>query len=317
MSRMLTASECAAWLLESDDYLIISHRRPDGDTLGSGAALCSALRRAGKRAWCLDNPETINNHRPFVAPYLAGEGAKPVTPVTVDVASEGLFPEGVTGPIPLAIDHHPSNSRFAENLCLAAERSSCGELVLEIIKALCGGIDAEEAKLLYMAVSTDTGCFQYSNTNAATLRAAAELIDAGADNSELNIALFRTMSRARMALEGRMLTGMRYYKGGKVSVNIVTLAMLAECGADDNDCDDLAGLAGKAEGSEISLTLREVAEGETKVSARSKPGWNVSEVCAVYGGGGHAMAAGVTLHCGPEEALELMLGAIDEKCPQL
>ena len=116
MSRMLTASECAAWLLESDDYLIISHRRPDGDTLGSGAALCSALRRAGKRAWCLDNPETINSHRPFVAPYLAGEGAKPVTPVTVDVASEGLFPEGVTGPIPLAIDHHPSNSRFAENL---------------------------------------------------------------------------------------------------------------------------------------------------------------------------------------------------------
>ena len=80
------------------------------------------------------------------------------------MASEGLFPEGVTGPIPLAIDHHPSNSRFAENLCLAAERSSCGELVLEIIKALCGGIDAEEAKLLYMAVSTDTGCFQYSNT---------------------------------------------------------------------------------------------------------------------------------------------------------
>ena len=181
MSRMLTASECAAWLLESDDYLIISHRRPDGDTLGSGAALCSALRRAGKRAWCLDNPETINNHRPFVAPYLAGEGAKPVTPVTVDVASEGLFPEGVTGPIPLAIDHHPSNSRFAENLCLAAERSSCGELVLEIIKALCGGIDAEEAKLLYIAVSTDTGCFQYSNTNAGTLRAASELIDAGAD----------------------------------------------------------------------------------------------------------------------------------------
>ena len=168
-----------------------------------------------------------------------------------------------------------------------------------------------------MAVSADTGCSQYSNTNAATLRAAAELIDAGADNSELNIALFRTMSRARMALEGRMLTGMRYYKGGKVSVNIVTLAMLAECGADDNDCDDLAGLAGKAEGSEISLTLREVAEGETKVSARSKPGWNVSEVCAVYGGGGHAMAAGVTLHCGPEEALELMLRAIDEKCPQL
>ena len=89
----------------------------------------------------------------------------------------------MTAPIPLAIDHHPSNSRFAENLCLAAERSSCGELVLEIIKALCGVVTPEEARLLYAAVSTDTGCFQYSNTNAATLRAAAELIELGADNA--------------------------------------------------------------------------------------------------------------------------------------
>ena len=312
----LTASECAAWLGEHDDYIIISHRRPDGDTLCSGAALCSALRRAGKRAWCFDNPETTDTYRPFVAPYLAPEGLSPSTFVTVDVASEGLFPAGISTPVPLAIDHHPSNSRFAENLCLAAERSSCGELVMEIIKALCGSMTAGEANLLYAAVSTDTGCFQYSNTNAATLRAAAELVECGAENSALNTLLFRTMSRARMALEGRMLTGMRYFKDGRISVNIVTQAMLDECGADENDCDDLAGIAGKAKGSLISLTIREVAEG-SKVSARSKPGINVSDVCAVYGGGGHAMAAGVTLSCGVEEALELMLRAIDEKCPEL
>ena len=312
----LTASECAAWLGEHDDYIIISHRRPDGDTLCSGAALCSALRRAGKRAWCFDNPETTDTYRPFVAPYLAPEGLSPSTPVTVDVASEGLFPAGISTPVPLAIDHHPSNSRFAENLCLAAERSSCGELVMEIIKALCGSMTAGEANLLYAAVSTDTGCFQYSNTNAATLRAAAELVECGAENSALNTLLFRTMSRARMALEGRMLTGMRYFKDGRISVNIVTQAMLDECGADENDCDDLAGIAGKAKGSLISLTIREVAEG-SKVSARSKPGINVSDVCAVYGGGGHAMAAGVTLNCGVEEALELMLRAIDEKCQEL
>lgn len=312
----LTASECAAWLGEHDDYIIISHRRPDGDTLCSGAALCSALRRAGKRAWCFDNPETTDTYRPFVAPYLAPEGLSPSTLVTVDVASEGLFPAGISMPVPLAIDHHPSNSRFAENLCLAAERSSCGELVMEIIKALCGSMTAGEANLLYAAVSTDTGCFQYSNTNAATLRAAAELVECGAENSALNTLLFRTMSRARMALEGRMLTGMRYFKDGRISVNIVTQAMLDECGADENDCDDLAGIAGKAKGSLISLTIREVAEG-SKVSARSKPGINVSDVCAVYGGGGHAMAAGVTLNCGVEEALELMLRAIDEKCPEL
>ena len=188
---------------------------------------------------------------------------------------------------------------------------------MDIIKALCGNITAGEATLLYAAVSTDTGCFQYSNTSSATLRAAAELIDLGADNSELNITLFRTQTRARMALEGRMLTGMRFPLDGKVSAVLVTQQMLDECGADENDCDDLAGIAGKAKGSVISLTIREVGENESKVSARSKPGINVSEICALYGGGGHAMAAGVTLNCDVETALEQMLKAICEKYPEL
>lgn len=216
----------------------------------------------------------------------------------------------------LALDHHPSNSHFAERTCLAAEKSSCGELVLEVIKALCGDVSREEARLLYIAVSTDTGCFQYSNTNSATLRAAAELIDLGADNSELNIRFFRTQSRARMALEGRMLSGMRFYRNGKISVVTVTLQMLSDCGAVENDCEDLAGLAGKAEGSVVSMTIRETRPGESKISLRSKPGVNVSDICAVYGGGGHAMAAGCTLEAGPEEALELMLRAMDEKWPE-
>ena len=120
-----------------------------------------------------------------------------------------------------------------------------------------------------------------------------------------------------MALEGRMLTGMRFPLDGKVSAVLVTQQMLDECGADENDCDDLAGIAGKAKGSVISLTIREVGENESKVSARSKPGINVSEICALYGGGGHAMAAGVTLNCDVETALEKMLKAICEKYPEL
>ena len=177
--------------------------------------------------------------------------------------------------------------------------------MLEVIKSLCGDVSRDEAQLLYIAVSTDTGCFQYSNTNSATLRAAAELIDLGADNSELNIRFFRTQSRARMALEGRMLSGMRFFRDGAISVVTVTLRMLDECGAVENDCEDLAGLAGKAEGSVVSMTIRETKPGESKISLRSKPGVNVSEICAVYGGGGHAMAAGCTLQAGPERRVSL------------
>ena len=179
--KNLTASECAAWLAGHDDYLIVSHRRPDGDTLCSGAALCSALRRRGKSAWCLRNAELTETYRPYMEPYMEEGSAPHAVTVTVDVASEGLIPEGVGAPIALAIDHHPSNSRFADNLCLAAESSSCGELVMDIIRELCGNLTAEEARLLYIAVSTDTGCFQYSNTTADTHRVAAALMEEAVD----------------------------------------------------------------------------------------------------------------------------------------
>ena len=113
-----------------------------------------------------------------------------------------------------------------------------------------------------------------------------------------------------------MLNGMRFYRNGKISVVTVTLQMLSDCGAAENDCENLAGLADKAEGSVVSMTIRETRPGESKISLRSKPGVNVSDICAVYGGGGHAMAAGCTLEAGPEEALELMLRAMDEKWPE-
>ena len=134
--KNLTASECAAWLKARDGYIILSHIRPDGDTIGSGAALCSALRRAGKTAYCYDNKGIKRMFAPFAAPYLAGEGFCADTVISVDVASERLFPEGFDGKVELAIDHHPTNTLFAENVCIAAEKAACGELVLEIIREL-------------------------------------------------------------------------------------------------------------------------------------------------------------------------------------
>lgn len=315
--KSLTASECAAWLAGHDDYLIVSHRRPDGDTLCSGAALCSALRRRGKSAWCLRNAELTETYRPYMEPYMEEGSAPHAVTVTVDVASEGLIPEGVGAPIALAIDHHPSNSRFADNLCLAAESSSCGELVMDIIRELCGNLTSEEARLLYIAVSTDTGCFQYSNTNPHTLRAAAELIELGADNHEINTQFFRTFSHARLKLEGLMLSGMQYFREGKISATLVTREMLARCAAGESDCEDLAGIAGRAKGSLVSIMVREIGPGVSKVSVRTKPGYNASDICAVFCGGGHAMAAGATLNLPPEQALEKLLTAVYGLYPEL
>ncbi len=299
-----------------DGLLILSHVRPDGDTLGSGAALCSALRRAGKTAWCFDNPEITETYLPFMAGYIAPRGFSPAAVISVDVADEALIPAGAPGPVLLAVDHHPSNTGFAGDTCLMPEKASCGEAVMEIIKALCGDVSRREAELLYIAVSTDTGCFMYSNTGADTLRAAAELLELGADNKRLNTVLFRTLSPARMKLEGMIMSGLRFFRGGKISVATVTLDMMAAAGATSNDTEDLAGIAGKAAGMWVSVTLRETRPGETKVSMRSHPEVNVSLVCAQFGGGGHSMAAGCTIEKDPESALADVLAALDKKWPE-
>lgn len=312
----MTVNECALWLESHDNFLILSHTRPDGDTLCSGAALCSALRRSGKTAYCYNNPETTKNYLDFVSRFYPPKGFSHEIVVTVDVADTDLFPVGIHDPIDLAIDHHASNGNFAPNICLDADKSSCGELVLELVKVLCGNVTAEEANLLYIAVSTDTGCFRYLNTNASTLRAGAELLDLGADNKRLNVVLFRNVSRARMALEGMIITGLRYFNDGKIVASLITQDMMEIAGATENDCEDIAGIPGKAEGSYLSITVRQIESEKCKISLRSKPEINSSEICTVFGGGGHSMAAGCTIYKEPEEALQRILGAVYEKWPK-
>ncbi|MBR6398890.1 MAG: DHH family phosphoesterase, partial [Lachnospiraceae bacterium] len=149
--------ECAAFLREKDEYIIVTHRRPDGDTLGSAAGLCHALRRMGKTAWLFPNSEITDTYLPYVREYLAGKNYRYAAAVAVDVAEESLFCRGWTGGIDLWLDHHPPRGPVRENAVIWSHKASCGELVLELIDELCGDITKEEADLLYMAVSTDTG----------------------------------------------------------------------------------------------------------------------------------------------------------------
>jgi phosphoesterase RecJ-like protein len=303
--------EFASLLMERDNFLILSHVRPDGDTLGSGAALCSALRRAGKTAYTYNNPEITEKYLPYVSAYFAPDGFAPDCTVAVDTAEPGLFPKYYSGRPDMCVDHHPSNTGYAPVLLLRDRKSACGEIILELVKLLNGNISREEAALLYIAISTDTGCFQYSNTNAETLRAAAETLDAGANVHELNQRFFRRVTRARIELEGMIYSGMTFHHGGYVAVAEVTLDMLQKAGATENDCDDLASLVGRVEGAEVGVTIREMEDGRSKISVRSSPNFDSSALCAVFGGGGHKMASGCTIKCQPDEAKLRLLQAID------
>ena len=313
----VSVKEAANLLSLNNNFIILTHKRPDGDTLGCGAALCSALRRAGKRAYLLRNGGATEKFVPFIERFYTRRGFQITNEyvVTVDVASSNMLGDKLQLSVDLAIDHHESNSRFANNLLLDASASACGEIILKVIKELCGSVTKEESDLLYIALSTDTGCFQYGNTNAASFRAAAELCELNADVAKLNQLFFRTFSRGRIALEGAIMSSLRSYADGRITMAVITHKMVEEAGASDDDMEDLASLPGKVAGTLVSVMVKENDRGFSKLSLRSTGEVNVSEICAKFGGGGHAMASGCELDLVPDEAAEVIRAAIEEKLP--
>lgn len=313
----VSVKEAANLFSLNNNFIILTHKRPDGDTLGCGAALCSALRRAGKRAYLLRNGGATEKFVPFIERFYTRRGFRITNEyvVTVDVASSNMLGDKLQLSVDLAIDHHESNSRFANNLLLDASASACGEIILKVIKELCGSVSKEEADLLYIALSTDTGCFQYGNTNAASFRAAAELCDLKADVAKLNQLFFRTFSRGRIALEGAIMSSLSSYADGRITMAVITHKMVEEAGASDDDMEDLASLPGKVAGTLVSVMVKENDRGFSKLSLRSTGEVNVSEICAKFGGGGHAMASGCELDLVPDEAAEVIRAAIEEKLP--
>ena len=309
----MTYTEAAAWLNAHDRYLILTHKRPDGDTIGCAAALCRALRNLGKTAHICPGTGETHLFTSYLEGLLASQDYTPDTVVSVDIASRGLFTKSgqpwLERGIELAIDHHPSQEFFAKETCLDAGRAACGEILYEILKEL-GQINAETAVPLYVAVSTDTGCFQYSNTTAETHRVAAALMDTGIDVFPLNKRHFRTKSWARLQVERLIVERMHRYEEGKIAVAPVSLSLMEEAGATEEDMEDIAAFLGQIEGVETSVTIRELAEGGCKLSVRTSAGLNANQVCALLGGGGHAAAAGCTVSGTLEEAEKQVMEAI-------
>ena len=309
---MLNKDEVGALLREHDNFLVLTHARPDGDTMGTGAALCYGLNKMGRTAFLFHNHQFKDNHPWIAEPYLAPEGYVPDYVVSVDTASRAMLAEGFSGKVDLAIDHHGSNTGYAENTHVVSEKASCAEVLMDILRPMLGGFDKTIADLLYIAVSTDTGCFVYGNTSGDTLRAAAELCDAGASNTALNKILFRTSSIERLALEGMMYSTLRYYHDNKTIVSIVTREMFEKSGAQERDCADIAAIPGRVQGSATTVVIRELGENQCKLSVRTNGVVNASDLCAKFGGGGHAMAAGCTINQPVFEAEEQIVEAIAE-----
>ena len=307
----MTISETAAFLKTLDRVLILTHVRPDGDTVGSAAALCRALRDLGKEAFLLDNPEITSTYAPYAAPYRAPEDFTPAYVVAVDIAAPGLLPENAkryVNSIALCVDHHPSNTGYARHTCLDAAAAAAGEIVYAIIRELTP-VTPAIALPLYVAIATDCGCFQYANTTADTHRIAAELM-ALVDVSAVNKALFRTKSKVRLAMESRMVADMELFDADRVVVMQIPLALREEFHATEADIEELSSLAALVEGTDCGITLRELQPGTVKISVRSGPRVDACAVCTMLGGGGHRAAAGATVQGTMEQVKAAVLRAV-------
>lgn len=308
----ISIDECAKLLKEQDNILILTHAHPDGDTLGCGFALCRALMKLGKIC-AVKNADEIPKKYSYMYEDIVPIKFKPKYVVAVDVATENLLGE-LEGKyhIDMCIDHHSTNTEYADNI-LVEDVPAASETMLKVVKALGADIDKGIADCLYTGLTTDTGCFRYASTTAQTYRAAAEMIECGADNGRINRVMFETKTKTYARLERLALDSMRFYVNEKVAIITVTQEMYKLTGSNEQETEALAPLTRQIEGVEVGITIREKADGTCKASIRTFESVNAAELAKYFGGGGHAQAAACKFACDVKEAREQIV----EKCTEI
>lgn len=311
----LTRAEVAQWLQERDNFLILTHCRPDGDTAGSAAALCRGLRGVGKKAYVLENPELpgilTELHQGITTPCAEAEH----TLIAVDVATAGMLPEAFAHLLPrieLRIDHHATSDSFTELELVDSGAGACGEIIYDILMELWADLDKETATALYVATSTDTGCFRFANTTDHTFLVAAACAAAGAPVFDLNKLHFETVSFGRLRMQAWMTENSRFFCDGAAVVCAVPRAVEQQLGANDDDMHNIASFLRTFAGVKVAALLQEREECGIQVSVRSVPGIDSGKICAAFGGGGHAGAGGTGIDLPLQEAADALRAEIEK-----
>lgn len=292
---MIDFDTAVSMLKNAEDVLILTHQNPDGDTLGSAFGLCHALKQMGKNVR-VENCDAIHEKYAFLYEDAPCDKFNERFIVSVDVAERKLlgdsFSEKYGDRVDLSIDHHQNSKAFAKCTYAEYDSASACEIVYLVIKALGVKITKEIANCIFTGCSTDTGCFKYSNVTARTHLIAAELIEYGANHSEINTKMFDNKRYCDVELQRLCLNSMEFYFGGIVAVICVTQQMLLESGADKGSFDFIKPLTRQIEGVEIGVTIREEENGIISASVRTGNKFDASYICRHFGGGGHIRAAG-------------------------
>lgn len=303
-----------AWEIQKrDNYCLISHAIPDGDSIGSLLALYQALTVMGKKA-CM----VLEDPVPHIYDYLWGSD-QVLSPsqvrgelrqvIFLDCADRERAGEEVLKLIApdcfsINIDHHESNTCFADLNCIQPQAAATGELIYQLLKILDIVIDPPLANALYAAIIQDTGSFQHSNTSPATFRIAADLLECGADLKLTKIKLFESRKREEICLLGHALNGIQFSPDGKIAWMTITYEDAGRLGVIDLHPEGIINHTLKVEGVEVGLLFREIRPGEIKVGFRSKGVVDVSRIASLFEGGGHRQAAGAQVSGDLEACIE-------------
>lgn len=293
------AREVAERIRSGSNFVITSHRNPDGDALGSAIALQKVIRKMGKTA-------TVQVRDGWPKQLQSIPGADEV--VITDDLPKG-YPNGVDalftmecpekertgypilpGPV-VNIDHHIGNQMYGEINYLDIDAPSVGEMVLQMNKHLGVELDADIATAMYVSLATDTGFFRYSNTTLRTFQAAEAMVRAGANPGRVSLEINESASPASIKLLGLCLNSMQFHGNGRIATLELTNAFLQETGATPEDSDGIVNYGRVIDGVLVAAMFKEAKDG-TRVSMRAKPGVDVQKIAAMFGGGGHKAAAG-------------------------
>jgi len=320
MSSPQTTSDVAAVadaIRSHDRFLLVTHENPDGDALGSILALKLALDQLGK-----DSVMYLYGDAPLPVEYafmpldelrrrLPDDWRERVL-IAVDCANEtriGPEPEPLDGaPLVLDIDHHHDNTRFGQLNLIVPNASSTGEVLRDVFAELGVELTPEIAEALYIALVTDTGRFQYSNTTAKALRLAAELVEAGADVHAIFRRVYETVQFAKLKLLARALERAQIYDGGRLVVSYLLRNDFTDIGAAEAYSEGIIDYLRAVEGADMAALIREPRDGPARrISLRaSNDELDVSAIARKSGGGGHRQAAGFSSDDSIEEITEFI-----------
>ena len=283
----------------NQNFLIVSHKNPDGDSIGSEIALALALMKLKKTVYIYNSNTPPDRYSKFPKASLIKtekKNFKEDVTIFVDCAEVnriGEIKDNIDFSKPsINIDHHIGNTKFGTVNLIKPDYSSTAEIIYKLIKNEIP-MDKEIATYLYIGILTDTGAFRYPNTTSHSLRVASELVAYGVTASQVSEFIWFTDPEARIKLLGDVLRTMNLYD--KISIMYVTKEMLEKHRAKEEDTEEFIDYGLSIKGIETAAIIKERENGILKVSLRSKNNVPVRELAAKYGGGGHRTASGFTV----------------------